>query len=257
MKFFKPFVFTIMAAAAALAQAQDAASCDGGLAIPAFNFQQEAVELDKAAFAIGARWTQDQEWLKLPFADRLKKRDAAIEDVYAKMRERRKAVYSAATCKVVSTKKCASTPGRKKLCPMSVDAPAGTHYVADTLKAIDNDFHTDQHPQLGNEGKTVTYTVKKTGSGSNTAGFSAMARFIPGVVDNWVAKDVARAQDYLTPLLRAQNLNVSGSVSVNPQPATSTCLDDLKLLVKMKTDGMLTETEFQAAKAKLTHCFNS
>ena len=186
--------------------------CVGSLARPDFNFKQEMANLDKAAFAIGARWTDDREWAAEPVSNRLKLREDEIEKVYTELRSRRKAAYLGASCKVANTKKCASTPGRRKVCPISVDAPENTLFARESLTAIGSSFEV--RPKISSDGRLVSYAMKKTGRGSNTGGFSALAKFNPDVVDSWVEREVERAQDYMRPLLRAQMNMHSGRIEV-------------------------------------------
>jgi hypothetical protein len=200
-----------------LAAAQPPA-CKGNLAKPPFDWQQEMVELDKAAFAIGTRWTQDPEWTSLGISDRLKKREAAIEEVYTKLRERRKAQYLAAQCTIEHTKRCASTAGQRNVCPQSVAAPSGTQFIPSSIELIENDFDSGGSPTASSDNTSVHYAVKKTGNGSNTAGFRALVEFNPGEINGWVDREVARSQDYFGPLLRSQNLNVTGNVQISTSP---------------------------------------
>jgi hypothetical protein len=228
---------------ASVALAADPPECGGGLARPQMNFTAEAVELDKAAYAVKTRW--NEEWNSIPLEDRLKRREAAIDDIYKNFGEKRKAAYQSASCLVVNTKKCASTPGHKHSCPMSIDAPSGTYYIPSTLKAIENDF--DEWPHLVDQ-DTVNYTNKKTGNGSNTDGFSAQVAFKPALVDQWVQQEVERAQNYLTPLLRSIFIEM-------PKPISPQCASlgtELAKLAELRKSGALTEAEFNGAKAALT-----
>lgn len=247
-------IFLLVSATSALAQTDLCPAA--GLTQPEFNFENETELLDRAAFEINARWT-DGEWTALPVSDRLKRRDEAISAVYSKMRERRQAAYLSASCRIVSTKRCASTPGNRHVCPISVAAPPGTEFVPETLRNIDNDFDTGAHPTISPDRKSVSYAVKKTGRGANTAGFEAIVRFAPSDIKGWVDREVTRAQDYLSPLLRAELAALSGSVRIVPSSVgSSSCVADLERLANLRRSGDLSTDEFNSAKASLK-CFDT
>lgn len=72
-------------------------------------------------------------------------------------------------------------------------------FVPSTLTPIDDDF--DVSPTLLPSGE-ITYTVKKTGKGSNTAGFRAEAAFTPAYIDGKVKSEVDQVRAILDPMFK-------------------------------------------------------
>lgn len=236
-------VLAIIAMALASISKADAAECRGSLTRPAFNLQVEKAELDRRANMIQVDWVTNQS--KMSPQDALQHRVLDIQQLYADIGNTRREIYSGATCSVISSKKCASTPGKKHYCPMSIAPPANTAYDMSSLTVDGKDF--DSWPALS--GGDIAYTVKKTGAGSNTAGFHANVRFRSDVVDRWVQEDVTLAKEYLSPAFKIDS--IAGAVHVADGSAPSgTCASlgtELGKLKELRDQGALTPEQFKKA----------
>jgi|GEM_PF-1754783 len=200
---FKPrhyfVVFLLLAGHATAAEtAVEIASCSGSApARPVFELQPRKVDFDSTAVTLMAKWKEDSRTLG-PVAA-AENHNERVAQVYDGFMAERKNVYAGLRCEVYSVKKCASTPGKKHKCPMTVDAPEGT-WFNNGLTLVDNDFA--KAPAIAADKRSVSYTVKKTGKGSNTAGFRAPVSFLPGVIDHYVDADFAQVHAYFSPLVR-------------------------------------------------------
>lgn len=177
----------------------DIASCNGQApAKPGFELQPLKIELDSTAVTLMAKWKEDSRTLG-PVAA-AENHNERVAQVYDNLLVERKNIYAGARCEVYSVKKCANgVAGKKKKCPMKVDAPEGAWFNSG-LTWIDNDFQ--KVPTIASDKRSVSYTVKKTGKGANTAGFRAPVTFLPSVIDHYVDADFAQVHAYFSPLVR-------------------------------------------------------
>jgi hypothetical protein len=173
-------------------------SCNGNAPVrPAFDLQPRKTQLDARAVTLMAQWKEDSRTQSPTQA--AENHNERVSRVYDDFMAERRNVYAGARCEVYSVKKCASTPGKKHECPMTVGAPPGTWFDAG-LTRVDDDFQ--RVPTISSDKRTVTYTVKKTGKGSNTAGFRAPVGYLPAVSERYVDEDFAQVHAYFAPLVR-------------------------------------------------------
>jgi len=236
-------VLAIIAMALTSTSKADTAECKGSLTRPAFNLQAEKAELDRKADTIQVNWVTNQS--KMSPKDALQQRVLDIQQLYADIGNARREIYSGATCSVISSKKCASTPGKKHYCPMSVAPPANTAYDISSLAVDGKDF--DSWPALS--GGEIAYTMKKTGAGSNTGGFHANVKFRSDVVDRWVQEDVMQAKEYLSPAFKLDSIAGTVHVAEGNVPG-GTCASlgtELGKLKELRDQGALTPEQFKRA----------
>lgn len=184
---------------ASQSKATEISPCNGQPPVKAgFDLQSQKVQLDSTAVRLMAKWREDLRTLNPVGA--AENHNERIAEVYEKFLTDRRVIYMGSRCEVYSVKKCASgVSGKKKLCPMKVMAPEGAWFNYG-LNFIDNDF--EEVPVIAVDKMSVSYIVKKTGKGSNTAGFKAPVGFLPSVVDRYVDTDFAQVHAYFSPLVR-------------------------------------------------------
>lgn len=220
---------------------------------PSFDIRLASSELDKKTDEINAWWTEGRG--DMPLSDALVERQERIDRLYVDFEAERRALYAGLSCEVSSTKKCASTPGKKRHCPMSVEPPGkGTRFDASKLKPIDDDF--SHAPHLS--GTAIAYTVKKTGNGSNTAGFVAPLVYTEGAIQGFVEDDLRTVKDYVQAKvsLQAPNGVIVGHGGAGQQNSGSSCANlaaNLASLVSLRSGGALTQKQYDAAVEKVTN----
>lgn len=197
------FAFVIALLVSAPAQA-DSTGCERALTVTSFSI--DAAKLKRQAGFINLWWTSD-EARAMPFEQKKARRIADIDEFYGDIASRREAAYAQASCLVVATKKCASSPGHRHSCPMVYDPPANMRFVPSTLKDIDDDF--DERPHFL-PGGAVAFTNKKTGAGSNTDGFQAIAEYRPDYVARQVKAEMDQVHAITDPLFDV-GLNASST----------------------------------------------
>lgn len=229
-----------------------AADCAGGAPQGSvMKLQDIAPELNKKADEINAWWGEGRAGVDLSQA--LLQRQEKIDSIYSEIETKRTNYYSSLSCRVESTKKCASTPGKRKTCPMSVSPPtAETEFVASEIKIIGNDF--DQQPTLA--GGSISYVVKKTGSGSNTGGFSAPIVYKKGKVASLVEAEMVAVKQYFDAKVALGSTNYqnnSGSITFNTQ--CTNLSGELLKLSELRKSGSLSEDDYEkAVKATIKAC---
>jgi hypothetical protein len=187
------FLVAVVLGFAAPAQA-DVGACQGSPSVQAFKVDRPTLER-KASF-INLWWSAGRP-ADMSFEEAFAVRTKDIENIYSEIETARRDAYSRASCLVVSTKKCASTAGRRHECPMNISPPANMRFEPSTIELIDDDFEVaPTYEASGN----ITYTVKKTGRGSNTAGFRAIASYTSQYIDQQVANELASVHQILDPL---------------------------------------------------------
>ena len=160
-------------------------------------FAVDKPRLQRQASMINLWWTS-AERKAMPIEEAMKLRSKDIDDVYAKIELERRSEYAKIAVVVRNTKRCCSTPGRRRECPMDVAPPKNMRFDVRTLKNIDDDF--EKTPSVQPAGN-VTYTVKKTGDGCNTAGFEAEAVFTDDYINNQVKAEVDQVRAIFEPLV--------------------------------------------------------
>lgn len=123
-------------------------------------------------------------------------RDSVVAGVFRDFEATRRAEYGAYRESIESTKKCASTPGQKHYCPMSIPLPENMEPVA--IENINDDFDGPSGIPSYNGHDAVQYVVKKTGKGSNVAGFRAQLRYGASAVMRLVNNEVRMLRRMLT-----------------------------------------------------------
>ncbi len=181
----------------------DPSACQRPTSVKPFVLDESG--LRRQASFINLWWTSDER-KRMTHEEAIAVRKKDIEAIYAAVEAERRAAYANASCLVVHTKKCASTPGKRHTCPMSVSPPANMRFEPSTIQPVDDDF--DAPPTLQSDG-TVTYTVKKTGRGSNTAGFQATAVYSQEYIDREVKAALDQVHKVVDPLLDVDLSGVS------------------------------------------------
>lgn len=229
-----------------------AADCAGGAPIgTAMKLQDIAPELNKRADSLIAWWGEGRE--RADLSKDLIERQTKIDSIYSEIEAERTKYYSSLSCTVTDTKKCASTPGNKNKCPMSVSAPTSeTEFVAAQIQLIGDDFESP--PTLN--GNTISYTVKKTGRGSNTGGFTAPVVYKKGKVNALVASEMVAVKQYFdakVALTSTQYQNNSGTVTEKTK-CTNLSGELLKLSELQKSGSLSDENYANAVKATIKAC---
>lgn len=230
-----------------------AENCNGGEPIvQPLRIADIKVDLDKKADEIILKFLE--EGSKLSADEALTKRQDRIDQVYNDYTAQRRKVYSDASCMVVSTKKCASTTGNRRQCPMSVEPPSDrTQFDVSKLVPIDDDF--DVAPQLS--GTAIIYTVKKNGRGHNTAGFQAPIVYKQGAINTFINRDVSLVTDYLQSRVRLGNTNTELQGQI-PAANCSTLASELVHLKTLKDSGAISQADYEKLhQQKLKNCLPS
>lgn len=227
----------------------NANECNGAPpAKPSLDIKQIASSLDAKADAINAWWTQGRDGMDL--SEAIMSRQERIDAVYTELAAERTSLYSNLSCNFTSEKRCASTPGRRRQCPMNEEPPSSkTHFDIAKMQVIGNDF--DQSPTL--EGRSISYIVKKTGGGSNTGGFKAPVVYLEGAVKAFVDEDIEMVRGYFQHKVTLSNPN--NVVVGNNAGKCMNIANDLARLDELHKSAALNETQYQAAvSAALNAC---
>lgn len=177
-------------------------------------------------------------------------RQKRIDAVYDEAAQERRAYYAARGCTVSSSKRCSSSAGRRRTCPVVVSPPANMRFDG-SISVSGDDF--DRWPSA--TGGSIAYTVKKTGRGSNTGGFSSRAVFN----DRWIDERVAAERGLLVaafqPKLEAGVISTttrvnSGSTAGRDGPIVSIATE-LERLEGLRDRGTITQAQFQALRDAL------
>lgn len=225
-----------------------AVECHGEPFVEGFKLADIKVKLDQKADEINAKWVEDSS--KFNSDEALVRRQKRIDQVYNEYTEQRKKAYSEASCTIRSTKKCASTAGRKNFCPIRVDPPSNrTYFDVSKLVLINHQFQVT--PQLS--GTAIIYTVKKTGRGSNTAGFQVPVRYKQTAINSMVNNDIKIVTDYLQDRIKIANpnANVHGTIAAD----CSNIASELMHLKMLRDSGALSQAEYNNLHSqKLKNC---
>ena len=244
----KKALFAIVLSFAALDAAPLAAApCDG--APPKINrlaLNEVAPTLDAKADEINAWWVEGRNDIEL--SEAIKQRQQKIDQVYQNLREERRKLYSGLSCEFHSSKRCCSTPGRRRTCPITEEPPSANVEFG-SLQINGDDF--DQSPTLS--GRSASYIVKKTGNGCNTGGFSTRVVYRDGAISKFVDEDIELVRAYFQRKVALSNPDggIVSPGSTGSRPQCANLAEELSKLSDLKKNNDLSEKEFEAAKAAI------
>lgn len=196
-------------------------------------------------------WYVSADAAALPFDARIAERKKRIEALYAGIRDPRRDAWASARCTVIDTKKCASSTGNTNRCPRNIAPPPDMRFVPESIERVGSGIKAG--PAMS--GSNIAYTIGKSGSGSNTGGFKATAVFTQNKVDNQVAAEMKRVEEYVTPILNGGIGTSASTTVVSPSPGGAAAgplsvSERLALLAKLHSEGKLTDAEYEEAKRR-------